>query len=290
MSQSIPFRPRLTVTSPISLEGIGLHSGLSTAAHILPGESGLRVLDAEGFVPLCDVHVSRTPRCTRLVLPSGRSIDMVEHLLAALRIAGITDADIRVDGDEVPVLDGSSAFWLSAISDAHPLRLDGPVEYLVVTRVASLDLGQSRFRASAGPFSLDCTIDFPNEHIGRQRIVVDDSSVGELGPARTFVLDHEIAFLKENNLALGGSLDNAVVIGSGGPLNPGGFRTDLECARHKALDFLGDLMVKGVPIVGAFEVFAPGHSANNAFLCHLLESGSLRKVRVMAEHGTLNAA
>jgi UDP-3-O-[3-hydroxymyristoyl] N-acetylglucosamine deacetylase len=278
---SIPSGGRCTTASPVVIGGVGLHSGAQSTVRLDPGSDGLRIFDGNAFIPLRDVAVARTPRCTRLELPSGRRVDMVEHLFAALRIVGITDADMTFIGDEIPVLDGSSSVWLDAFARTGLKQLGGAVDCLLVVKPVSLTLGSSRFSASPGQFSLDCTIDFPNAHIGRQRISVDEQGLGSLAVARTFVLEHEIAMLKANNLALGGSLDNAVVIGEAGPLNPEGFRVERECARHKALDFIGDLMVLGVPVLGRFEVFAPGHSANNAFVEEMVTSGALRRVSVL---------
>lgn len=287
---SIPSGGRSTPANPVVLGGVGLHSGKDATVRVMPGTSGLRVADGRTFIALRDVSVARTPRCTRLEFPSGRRIDMVEHLFAALRIAGITDADMEFDGDEVPVLDGSSAVWLEAFAKAGARGLEGSTECLLVVKPISFETGASRFSARPGQFSLDCTIDFPNAHIGRQSVRVDERSLASLSTARTFVLEHEIALLKANNLALGGSLDNAVVIGEAGPLNPDGFRVDRECARHKALDFIGDLMVVGVPVIGRFEVFAPGHSANNAFVDQLLSSGALRRVSILEGNPVFLAA
>jgi UDP-3-O-[3-hydroxymyristoyl] N-acetylglucosamine deacetylase len=275
---SIPAGGRATPNQTVVITGIGLHSGNHSAVQVMPGKNRLRVIDGDVATALQDVAVARTPRCTRLRLPSGRHVDMVEHLFAALRIAGITDADIAFDGDEVPVLDGSASVWLRAFSKIGLRRIEGPVEYLFVSKTTSFEIGSSRFTAMPGPFSLDCTIDFPNAHIGRQRICVDEKTLATLAPARTFVLEHEIAMLKANGLALGGSLDNAVVIGEHGPLNPNGFRIERECVRHKALDFIGDFMVLGVPVIGRFEVTAPGHSANNAFIEEMVTADALRRV------------
>ncbi|MBY3433231.1 UDP-3-O-acyl-N-acetylglucosamine deacetylase [Rhizobium laguerreae] len=286
---SIPTGGRSTTAATVVIEGVGLHSGVRSTVRLQPGGDGLRVFDADAFIPLGEVAVARTPRCTRLELPSGRRVDMVEHLFAALRIAGITDADMTFLGDEVPVLDGSSSVWLQAFARAGKRLIGGPVDCLLVVRPVSLAVGSSRFSATPGRFFLDCMIDFPNAHIGRQRVNVDETGLASLACARTFVLEHEIAMLKANNLALGGSLENAVVIGETGPLNPEGFRVDQECARHKALDFVGDLMVLGLPVIGRFEVFAPGHSANNAFVEEMTASGALRRVSI-AEAGPVSLA
>lgn len=269
---------RSTVAREIRLDGVGLHSGVVSSVVLTPGSDGIRIADSATHFPVQAVSVARTPRCTRLELPSGRRIDMVEHLFAALRILGLTDVDIFFDGDEVPVLDGSSAPWIEAVINAGTVRLSGALECVVVKEDIVFELGQSLFRAAPGPFSVRCSIDFPNAHIGFQSVMVDSETLSSLSSARTFVMEHEIAALKANNLALGGSLDNAVVVGENGPLNPEGFRMPDECARHKALDFIGDLMVLGVPVIGSFEIHAPGHSANNAFVEAMLNAGVLRKV------------
>lgn len=273
---------RATLSSVVHIDGIGLHSGRSSSVTVSPGHNGIRVADTLGYMPLHTIEVARTPRCTRLQLPSGRLVDMVEHLLAALRIVGLTDVDITFLGDEVPVLDGSSYPWIEAFEQIGMAPLRGSVDRFFVSDKTTFSLGASVFTVSPGPFSLECTIDFPNAHIGTQTISVDEDSLATLSRSRTFVLEHEIAMLRSNNLALGGSLDNAVVVGDAGPLNPEGFRMPDECARHKALDFIGDLMVLGVPVVGRFEINAPGHSANNAFVEHMVSAGVLRKVSVTA--------
>jgi|WP_250807929.1 UDP-3-O-[3-hydroxymyristoyl] N-acetylglucosamine deacetylase len=289
-SMNIRGSVRSTVMQAFALEGVGLHSGQPSSVFVTPGSAGIRVADGDAFHVVSSLEVARTPRCTRLVLPSGRQIDMVEHLFAALRIAGITDADIVFIGDEVPVLDGSSSPWLRAFSSAGTRPVTGSADCLVVTAPVELVAGQSRFRVTPGAFEVTCTIDFPNPHIGHQKITVAESDLFELANARTFAMEHEIEMLKAHNLALGGSLDNAVVVGDRGPLNPEGFRMPDECVRHKTLDFIGDLMVLGVPVIGRFEIHAPGHAANNAFVEAIVASGHLRRVSVVVGDQFLLAA
>ncbi|MCZ6909960.1 MAG: UDP-3-O-acyl-N-acetylglucosamine deacetylase, partial [Rickettsia endosymbiont of Ixodes persulcatus] len=132
---------RTTLSAKLRLDGIGLHSGSPSSATLSPGKSGIRIIDGGRGVPLKDITVARTPRCTRLELPSGRRIDMVEHLLAALRVTGITDLDIDFQGDEVPVLDGSSSVWLSAIRATRTVGLSGPVDCLVVMEETFFEIG-----------------------------------------------------------------------------------------------------------------------------------------------------
>jgi len=161
-------------------------------------------------------------------------------------------------------------------------------DFLLVTEEVALDVGSSRYAAAPGPFSLSCHVDFPTPHIGAQSVLVDGDGLGSLACARTFVLERDIAALRSQGLALGGSLENAVVVGDTGVLNPDGFRMPDECVRHKALDLIGDLMVLGLPVIGRFEATAPGHAANNAFAEKLVASGGL--VRVSGGEATRAAA
>jgi UDP-3-O-[3-hydroxymyristoyl] N-acetylglucosamine deacetylase len=276
---------RKTIAREFRLEGVALHSGKNSHVTLRPSSNGITISDSGRDVPLSSVEVVRTPRCTRLRLPSGRQIDMVEHLFAALRICAVSDIALSFSGDELPVLDGSAGVWTRALSKAGLTALSGYADCFVVVEAFAFESGMSRFTAEPGVFNLECTIDFPNPHIGKQSVTVANPTLASLADARTFVLEREIAMLQANNLALGGSLDNAVVIGEGGPLNPEGFRMERECARHKALDFLGDMMVLGMPIVGRFAIHAPGHAVNNHFLCEMLERGVIRRVSVATTPG-----
>jgi UDP-3-O-[3-hydroxymyristoyl] N-acetylglucosamine deacetylase len=276
------FNLRKTLRSVAEVDGVGLHSGKPSQARLFPSERGIRFFDVSGFVRVQDVKVVRTPRCTRLEFPSGRVLDMVEHLLAALRVLAISDVDIVVEGDEVPVLDGSAALWASAIEVTGVVVLPSAQPVLTVGRSVSFSHGASTFRVDPGPFHLRCVIDFPGTAIGRQEIEVGEGDLRGLLAARTFVKAGEIEALRAAGLALGGSLDNAVVFGPEGPVNPGGLRFPNECVRHKALDFIGDLMVLGHPLHGRFDIHAPGHSANNMFLEAVLTSGAVNGQSALA--------
>jgi UDP-3-O-[3-hydroxymyristoyl] N-acetylglucosamine deacetylase len=264
--------------NPIHVNGIGLHSGKNSSVHLRPGKNGTRFVVNEVAYPIDKIKVERTPRCTRLCLPNGNFIDMVEHMLAAIRIVSLADVDIIVEGQEIPVLDGSSLPWIEALeSELSPTQTHW-AKYYEVTKEVALKIGNSEYNASPAAFSLNCSIDFPNKLIGRQSIHIDDDSLMSLVSARTFALEEEIHMLQKANLALGGSLDNAVVVGKDKVLNPEGFRMQDECVRHKALDFIGDLHVTGLPIIGAFTIFAPGHASNNQFLEHMFSTDSIRLI------------
>lgn len=267
---------RVTSAPGIKVSGFGLHSGKPAEVRLFQGACGVRIFDAGRFLPIRQAEVVRTPRCTALTLPSGRRIDMVEHMLAALRICGAYDVDIVIEGEEVPVLDGSSRIWVDLIEDAGIATPVKAVRFADVTGLFEFSRGNSVFRAYPGPFSVSCQIHFDNPHIGKQSFHVDAADLDSVSAARTFALESEISALRAAGLAMGGSLENAVVIGDGGVLNSGGFLWPDECVRHKILDFIGDMMVIGYPMRGRFEISAPGHSVNNEFLEGMISAGKLR--------------
>ncbi len=271
-------RQRRTIRREIVVPGIGLHSGLRSAVTLQPGSPGEGLVVRFGeaaFQALGSLGVHATERCTRIEFDDGSNVDTVEHLFAALAITGISDIRISFDCREAPILDGSASPWLDAMRAGGLLDLPGHADTLLVARPFEFSIRGSSYSVVPGRLSLKVGIDFPGTAIGRQSIVVDGADIAQLADSRTFVLEHEIEALRANGLALGGGLNNAVVIGSAGPINPEGFRHPDECVRHKALDFVGDLFLAGCPIIGAFSVHRPGHAANSAFLKAMQTAGIL---------------
>lgn len=270
-----------TVSNSFTATGVGLHSGVSGRVEVKPAPvgSGIQIQIANGAIlPLKDATIARTARCTRIVDGEGNTLDTAEHLLASLVMKGITNCDIVCSGPEAPILDGCCDEWLALIAAAGLTDQDAVADHYVIARPCDYQDGVSRFRATPGTDRVTVSVDFPHPAIGRQVATAERDGFWRLASSRTFVLEDEINRLRASGLATGGSLDNALVIGASGPLNEGGFRTPDECARHKALDLIGDLFVCGYPIVGDIEAFKPGHAANSGFLAALLRSGCLRLV------------
>lgn len=244
-----------------------------------------------------------TPLCTRLENGSGARISTPEHLLSALHGLGVTHCLIDVSAEEIPILDGSALPWVEALDRAGRVVLEEvetpslsvvkPILYEAEGRVLTAEPmplegrrygvlagsprgAQCRYEvpgldASAwGGLRVDCTVDFPHPMIGRQVWdgVVDEATYRrEIAPARTFVLEQDIAAAQAAGLAKGGGLHNAVVFGvDGRVLNPEGLRFPNEPVRHKVLDFIGDIYLAGRVVCGAFHLTAPGHSANAGLL------------------------
>lgn len=264
-----------TIRQSITCSGVGLHSGKLVTLTLHPA--------AEDTGIVFDIH---TDAGIRRVEPSpqaamgtalattlgahGASASTVEHLLAALRGLQIDNIIIEVKGGEVPIMDGSAASFIMLLHNAgitrqkavrRVSRIARPVEY-------EQDGKWIKARPYAG-LRLDYTINFAHPLIGMQRLsleITPESFIDELAKARTFGFLRDVEYMRKNGLALGGSLDNAVVIDEDSVLNEGGLRFSDEFVRHKMLDFIGDMALLGLPLQGHFEVYCSGHAVNNAFL------------------------
>jgi len=214
------------------------------------------------------------------VLGNGsETVATVEHLLASVSGMGIDNIHIEVTGKELPIMDGSAASFVYLLKQAGLRKLNEARKVLAVKKAVDFEQDGKYIKARpyAG-FRVDYTIEFAHPMIGTQRVemeVTPENFVSEIAKARTFGFLKEVDYLHANGLALGGSLDNAIVLDEYGVLNAEGLRFKDEFVRHKILDFVGDMAVLGAPLQGHFEVFASGHAMNNMFLRHLDENRAL---------------
>lgn len=271
---------RRTIGRCLTVSGTGLHSGLPASVMLEPSTSGTGISIRFKGGPSQSIEtlaIVATDRCTRVETADGRSIDTIEHLMASLAITGITDIALEFDCLEAPILDGSAIEWVLAIESAGLVVIGGPAPILQVRRPFEFSVRGSHYSVEPGPLSFDVSIDFPGTPIGFQAISIPGSSMRSLADSRTFVLEHEIAALRDHGLALGGGLHNAVVIGQEGPINESGFRHVDECVRHKALDLVGDLRLAGGQIIGVIKAHKPGHAATGAFLKAMFAEGVIAR-------------
>ncbi len=271
-----------TLKNPIRATGVGLHSGIKVEMHLRPApvNSGIvfRRMDLE---PAADLKanpylVTDTRLCS--VLESGTAkVATVEHLMSALAGLGIDNVLVDLDGPEVPIMDGSSAPFVFLLQSAGIEEQDAPKKYVRILQPLEVRDGDKwvRFTPHNG-FRIEFTIafDHPAFNKGAQKVVVDFDHTAytkEVARARTFGFMHEVEALRNHGLALGGSLDNAIVMDEFRVLNNDGLRYDDEFAKHKVLDAIGDLYLLGHPIIGAFEAYKSGHALNNKLLRELME-------------------
>lgn len=211
--------------------------------------------------------------CTQLRNDAGVSVATVEHLLAALAGCGIDHARIEIDGDELPALDGSAAPYTEAIIEAGITPLPTRRRWIKLCHPLVVeDQGRSIHATPADDFSVSCRIEF--DYFDPQHYRFTGGFRQDIAPARTFCFAGDIEAMRARGLALGGSLDNAVVIARSGAINPGGLRFTDECVRHKILDMIGDLSLAGAPILADIRAECPGHALTYKFLQRLMMDDS----------------
>ncbi len=267
-----------TIKTTVDFEGVGLHTGIPARLRIrpAPASSGIwfkrtDVGDRHPLVPARWDAVEQGPLCTRLVNHAGVSVSTVEHLMAALAGCGLHNAVIEIDGPEVPILDGSSAPFVTAILEAGLRRLRAPLRAIRVLRPVEVVQGDALARLEpAEGLELDFSIDFADAAIGRQHKVLNLANgafVRELCDSRTFCRRADVEAMQASGLALGGKPgENAVVFDGAEVLSPGGLRHADEPVRHKMLDALGDLALASCPILGRYTGVRAGHSLTNQLL------------------------
>ncbi len=268
-----------TISTMISCQGVGLHSGKEVNLTLKPAEpyQGIRFIrvDLPG-TPVIEARNSMvvdTQLATSLGY-NGYRISTVEHLLAALAGMSIDNASVEIDSPEVPIMDGSAAPFTSLLEEVGKKAQRHPKSYLKITKPITVTEGSKHIHLlPSEEFKISYTIEFDHPLLQNQSytIVVKDSSfVKEISPARTFGFLKDVEQLKQNGLARGGSLENAIVIDKSGILNQEGLRYENEFVRHKILDLIGDLSLVGKPILGHIIAHKSGHTLNLSLVQRLL--------------------
>lgn len=267
-----------TLRQVVRATGIGLHSGdkVLMALHPAPIDSGI-VFRRTDLSPSVDIParadlVRETTLSSNLVVADDVRIGTVEHLMSALAGLGIDNAIIEVSAPEVPIMDGSAGPFVYLIKAAGIAEQEAPKRFARVKRRVEVREGDkiAAFEPYDG-FKVSFTIDFDHPAFLDQHkwACVDFSTtsfVNEVSRARTFGFLRDIEYLRANNLAKGGSMDNAIVVDDHGVMNDGGLRYEDEFVRHKMLDAIGDLYLFGCSILGAYEGYKAGHAMNNKLL------------------------
>jgi UDP-3-O-[3-hydroxymyristoyl] N-acetylglucosamine deacetylase len=269
---------RRTLKREVGCTGIGLHTGKPVRLRFKPAAAGHGVQffrsDVGVTIPARLSNLARLDHATTLSA-DGVSIETVEHLLSALHGLGVDDVLVEVEGPEVPILDGSAAPFVILIHEAGLRPLATPREYLKVLAPVEVVRGAKWARLlPADHLRVSYTIGFDHPLLRHQEVslrVTPDAYAEAIAPARTFGFLRDVETLRKNGLALGGSLENAVVIGESGVLN-NKLRFEDEFVRHKVLDAIGDLALLGHPVLAHLEASKAGHALHAALAQKLLES------------------
>jgi UDP-3-O-[3-hydroxymyristoyl] N-acetylglucosamine deacetylase len=265
-----------TLRRQISCAGIGLHSGnkVTLTLRPAPADNGIvfRRTDLGVEIPAAVSQVSAFHYATVLGR-NGATVETVEHLLAALVSVGVDNVVVELNHNEVPIMDGSAAPFLYLVQEAGIRRLSAPRRYLKIVRPLQIAHGDKRIAIyPSDHFKVSYTISFDHpmlRHQSRTERITEQSFAESIAPARTFGFLKEVETLRQNGLALGGSLENAIVIGDAGVLNA--LRFEDEFVRHKILDAVGDLSLVGHPIIGHVVAHRAGHQLHTALAAKLLE-------------------
>ena len=266
-----------TIRRSTSCAGIGLHSGSKVTLSLKPAPANFgirfRRADLNGFeVPATVGHIGGINYATGLARDAVR-IDTVEHLLAALVSLGIDNAIVELNSPEVPIMDGSAAPFIYLIQEAGVKTQAAPRRYIKVLRPMSLSRGDKRIALyPSDHFKVTYSIAYDHPLLREQSRTLRLSEavfVDEIAPARTFTFLKEVEQLRQHGLALGGSLENAIVIGETGILN-NALRFADEFVRHKILDAIGDLALLGHPVVGHLVAHRGGHGLHTAFAAQVM--------------------
>ena len=280
-----------TIAAPLTLTGIGVHSGREVSITFQPAEAGTGVVfqrqHDDGSVSeyrAVSAHVGNTDLCTVLGTNPARSIATIEHVMAALYALGLENVIVEVDGAEMPIMDGSSEVFIEAIEQVGITNLGVKRRYIRVTKPVRIESGASwsEFRPYDGT-RFEVEIDFDSKLIGRQKWEGDltaETFKTELSRARTFGFMRDVERLWAAGFALGSSLENSVVISDDDTvINVEGLRYEKdEFVRHKTLDAVGDLALAGAQFIGCYRSYRGGHKMNANALTALLSDPTAYEV------------
>ena len=266
-----------TIRRPVACSGIGLHSGQKVTLRLRPApvDHGIvfKRLDLDGLeIPADVTHVDSMHYATGLARDAA-SVETVEHLLAALVSLEIDNAIVELNQAEVPIMDGSAASFVYLVHEAGIRKLGATRKFLKVIRPIALSRGDKRIALyPSDHFKVTYSISFDHpllRHQSKTMRLTEAVFVDEIAPARTFGFLKEAEMLRQRGLALGASLDNAVVLGETGVLNSS-LRFEDEFVRHKILDVIGDLSLVGYPIIGHLVAHRGGHALHASFAQKIL--------------------
>jgi len=270
---------RRTIQREISLSGTGLHKGEKIELTLKPNgydsKTGrgiifkrVDVTDKDNIIKVDYKNLFDLERGTNIKNEADVRVHTIEHFMSSLSVSGITDIIVEINGNELPILDGSSIQFMKKLEEAGIKELESEIEPVVITEPVIFTQEKDGKHVLALPydgFKISYTIDFNHSFLKSQYFEIDvnlEEYIEKIARCRTFAFDYEIDFLKKNNLALGGSLENAIVVGKDGPLNSEGLRYPDEFVRHKILDIIGDLYVLGRPIKAHVIAIKAGHFVN----------------------------
>ena len=265
-----------TFAKDFEIKGIGLHSGCVCNMIFKPAEPNTGIVFIRSDLgdvkfPALYSNVVDTRNCTCLGNSEKQIVSTIEHVMAALYVLGVDNAQIEVNNAELPIMDGSAKVFYDELKKIDLVEQNVKRKYLKVIETIEFDDNKGA-RVTLRPsdeFYVDFIIDFPSKIVGHQEFtgeITEKVFADEISPARTFCEKYQVDYLRSIGLIKGGSLDNAVVLDGETIMNPEGFRIENECVKHKVLDCIGDMFTSGYRLKAKVEAFHSGHYHNNEIL------------------------
>lgn len=278
-----------TILKEVSVEGIGLHTGNKSKIVFkpAPANNGIKFIRVDlPEKPVIDAlwsnaELGMAVRGSVIAKGSAR-VHTIEHIMSSCSALGIDNLIVEIDNNEPPILDGSAKVFAQTLSNGGIKELDAPKEYYVIKEPIHFEAGKTKISAyPSDKLEIECTIDFDHPFIKEQKLTVTDINkdfyLSQLAPAKTFCFDYEIEALQKNGLALGGNMDNAIVVSIDGIHNKEPLRYEDEFVRHKILDLIGDLYLAGKPIKARIVADKPGHQNNISFVKEFVKKAVTEK-------------
>ena len=273
-----------TIKKSIKLSGVGLHTGKNVTIAIKPALPNTGIifkrtdLNKNNLIIPNVYNVSNASYCTTISNESNVAVSTIEHLMAAFYGVGIDNAIVEIDNQEVPILDGSAKIFVEEILKVGIETSNVPIKIIKIEKTVEFINDKKRISIKPSKLSLDIDfeIKYENSLIGTQRNSIDvyKSDLSEIYNSRTFCLYEDIEKLRSVNLALGGSLDNAIVVKDDKIINEEKLRNDKEFVNHKILDCMGDLFLSGFKIIGSLKCSQGGHMLTNQLLRKLFQDNN----------------
>lgn len=270
-----------TLKNSVQATGVGLHTGerVNLTLSPAPANSGIvfRRVDVVPVVVIrAEAHAVHDTRLSTCLEVNGTRIATIEHLMSAFAGLGVDNAFVDLTSAEVPIMDGSAGTFIFLLQSAGIIEQSAAKKFIRIKKIIEIKDGDKwvRFEPFNG-YKLNFTINFTHPVFAstKQHVTIDlgeHSYIKEVSRARTFGFMHDVENMRAQGLALGGNLDNAIVMDEYRVINPDGLRFEDEFVKHKILDAIGDLYLLGHPLIGAFSGYKSGHALNNALLRTLL--------------------
>ena len=288
-----------TLKRKINFSGVGVHSGRAVSMSIEPAEADTGIifertdLEKNNVIKAVIENVVDSRLCTKIINSSGIYVYTIEHLMAALSALCIDNAIVKINTSELPALDGSSNEYVKKIINSGIKTLNKSKKIFKVLKEVKVKSGERFISITpSNRLSINISINYPDTIIGHSKFFythTQDNFINDLSKARTYTLYEDIEKMRTAGLAIGGNLNNAIVVDKYKILNPEGLRLEKEFVKHKTLDCIGDFYLLGMQLVGNIECFAPGHSLNQQLIREILKNRENYKIEeIIPENNNKN--